>query len=134
MDVSKRLRSIHGAVEPKGAGVTFTLESEGGDSQTFTASAEVFQSVLRFMFDLDSKARQDSPAARQTERITDPLQTTEGLEIFLDMRAGRALLQVHTARGRTVQLELSEEMLARLEVQVPKVLAELRKQERRRPH
>lgn len=122
MDVTKRLLAIRGAPDPKGAGVTFTLTSEEGDTHTFAASNEVFNAVLQFMRDLDNQVRQ--------ERIPDPLQSAEEIDVFLDLRAGRALLRVHTARGRTVQLELSEELLSRLEGKVPRVLAELRKQTR----
>lgn len=126
MDVTKRLLAIQGAPDPKGAGVTFTLTSVEGDIQTFAASSEVFNAVLQFMRDLDSQVRQQHLA----ERIPDPLQSAEEIDVFLDLSAGHALLRVHTARGRTVQLELSEELLSRLEGKVPKVLAELRKQTR----
>jgi hypothetical protein len=126
MDFPKRLVAIHGAPDTKGAGVTFTLKSEGGDLHTFSASSDVFSAVLQFMRDLDNQVRQQRPA----ERIPDPLQSAEEIDVFLDLRMGRALLRVHTARGRTVQLELSEELLSHLEGKVPKVLAELRRQKR----
>jgi hypothetical protein len=134
MDVTKRLLSIRGALDPQGASVTFTLESEGGEVQTFSASSEVFDSVLAFMLDLDAQTRKGGGGSGRSERIADPLHTAEALEIFLDMRAGRALLRVHATRGRTVQLELSEELLVRLEGKLPKVLAELRKHGRGQPH
>jgi hypothetical protein len=131
MEVTKRLLAIQGALDPTGAGVTFTLKSEGGEIQTFAASSDVFNAVLKFVLDLDQQVRQQASAAK---RIPDPLYSSEGIEVLLDLRVGRAVLRVQTERGRSIQLELSEELLERLESKVPAVLAELRKHKRDQSH
>jgi hypothetical protein len=130
MEVTKRLLAIQGALDPTGAGVTFTLKSEGGDIQKFAASNDVFNAVLKFVLDLDQQIQQQASA----KRIPDPLYSSEGIDVLLDLRVGRAVLRVHTARGRSIQLELSEELLERLESKVPAVLAELRKHKRDQSH
>jgi hypothetical protein len=130
MDVTKRLLAIQGAIDPAGTGVTLTLKSEGNDIQTFLASGDMFNAVLRFVLDLDQQVQQQASA----KRIPDPLRSAEEIDVVLDLRMGRSVLMVQTARGRSVQLELSEELLARLESKIPVVLAELRKRKRDQSH
>jgi hypothetical protein len=130
MDVTKRLLAIQGALDASGAGVTFTLESEGNDIQTFAASGDVFNAVLRFVLDLDQQFQKQASA----KRITDPLYSAEEIDLVLDLRLGRSVLRVQTARGRSVHLELSEELLERLEGKISTVLAELRKRRRDQSH
>jgi hypothetical protein len=129
MDATKRLLAFRlRAIDPKAADITFTLESEGGELHTFAASDDVFGSLLRFMQDIEQRVRQDRPLLHEeTTDARDLLRPLGELEVFLDLRGGRALLRASVAQGKSVQLELSEEVLARLQESIPPVLAALRK-------
>jgi hypothetical protein len=130
----KRLLAFHrSAPDPKGKDVTFTLESEGGEFQTFAVNDELFRALIQFLLDIDRSSRRGRDG-QPDERMADLLQPQPELDIVIDMTEGRALLKAQTGIGRSVQLELSEEVLVRLQVRLPIVLEQLRKRKADRSH
>ncbi len=131
----KRLLAFHRSAEgPQEGQTTFTLESEGGEFQTFAVSDELFRGLIQFLLDIDRSSRRASRPGQPDETFANLIQPQSELDVVIDMTEGRALLKAQTGVGRSVQLELSEEILVRLQVRLPIVLEQLRKRKVDRSH
>jgi hypothetical protein len=123
-------------IDPKGARVTFNFESEGGRHDSFSLTDDMFSALVRFVLDVDEEVRQ-----RRTDARPEPRKTADSLllpprelDLLIDVAGECALLRARTGLGRMVQIELSEELLLRLQDRVPRILTELRERKRGRHH
>lgn len=128
-----RLRGI----DASGAHVTVALETAGGELHEFAAADEVFGALVRFLEGVEESLLQRKAASRGLpERAVpaDPLQASEDTDIVIDLTGNRPLLKLRIGRGRQLQVEVSEELLARLEARLPAVIAELQRRRGNQPH
>jgi len=128
-----RLRSI----DASGAQVTFALETEGGELHEFAAADDVFGALARFLEGVDESLLQRkalSSGAPAGGMPAEPLQPSGDTDIVIDLTGNRPLLKLRTGPGRMVQIEVSEELLARLEDRLPAVIAELQRRRGNQPH
>lgn len=124
-------------IDASGANVTFAVETEGGELHEFAAADEVFGALVRFLEGIDESLMQRKALSRRLparELPADPLQPSGDTDIVIDLTGNRPLLKVSTGRGRQVQVEVSEELLARLEARLPAVIAELQRRRGNQPH
>lgn len=129
MSEAKRIvgYSLQG-MDSRAGEVTFSVETEGGELQRFAAADEVFTGMVRFLEGVEESLLWIRGRGRQANAgAAEPLQGQRDVDIVIDLTGATALLKVRTESGRAVQVELSEELLARLEARLPDVLAELRK-------
>jgi hypothetical protein len=124
-------------IDARGAHVTLALETEGGELHEFAAADEVFGALVRFLEGVEESLLQRQALSRGSpapEVPVDPLQPSEDTDIVIDLTGDRPLLKLRTGRGRQLQVEVSEELLARLEARLPAVIAELRRRRGNQPH
>ena len=128
-----RLRGM----DSSGARVTFALETAGGELHEFAAADEVFGALVRFLDGIEESLLQRKALSRGSpapEAPADPLQPPEDTDIVIDLTGDRPLLKLRTGRGRQIQVEVSEDLLARLEARLPAVIAELQRRRGNQPH
>jgi hypothetical protein len=127
-----KLRSI----DAGGAHVTFALETEGGELHEFAAADEVFGALARFLEGVDESVLQHKARTRALPARDEPdlLHPTKETDIVIDLTGSRPLLKLRTPQGRQVQVEVSEELLSRLQARLPAVIAELQRRRGNLPH
>lgn len=115
-------------IDSKGERLSFALESEGGARDDFVATDEVFGGLVRLVLEIDQAARQRrsgiDPRSADTEKL---LQPAREIELVIDLTGENALLRARTGLRTMVQIELSEDLLCRIQEKVPPILAELRR-------
>jgi hypothetical protein len=137
MPDSKRLTAFHVTdVDPRGANVTFTLESDGEKRDTYFATDEVLGGLVHFVLEVDYEARRRRLGIPSEARkaIDSLLYPSKELDLLIDVTGECALLRARTGLGTTLQIEMSEELLSRLEKRIPAILAELRARKADRSH